>query len=481
MVSLFRKRPAHRPSVLEALERRTLLSADVLSYHNDIASTGVNANETILTRSNINQNTFGKLFSYQVAGQVYAQPLIKQNVTITTGPNAGVRDVVFVATEHDQLYTFDAGTLNGANSPGTLGQLLWQHNFLDITNPNNHLPSATTLTTVPQADVISTDITVEIGITSTPVIDAATNTIYVLAKTRETVAGVAHWVQRIHAINIQDGTDRSAALIGDTTSANTNNTQVYVYGTGNGAVTDPYNGTGRQVVQFNALRQLNRVALSLVNGVVYAGWASHGDNGPYHGWMVGWDKTTLALKGVFNSTPNGGLGGFWMAGGQISFDGTCFYAATGNGTFTPYNGASTATNPVAPAPGPLTGLNAQGFPVDNNYGDAVVKIALDPTTTPASQNPNGWGLKVVDYFTPFNEQYLDQRDIDLGSSAPLILPDSAGSAAHPHLLLVSGKEGVIYLIDRDNLGKFGLSNNIVQNIANQTSGHYGTQIGRAHV
>src|SRR6185436_6222646 len=120
------------------------------SYHNDLASSGVNANETLLTRSNVNSSSFGKLASLSVTGQVYAQPLVKRNVNITTGPFAGLRDVVFVATEHNQLYALDAGTLNGADSPSTLGQLLWQRNFLDITNANNHLPGATLLNTVPQ-------------------------------------------------------------------------------------------------------------------------------------------------------------------------------------------------------------------------------------------------------------------------------------------------------------------------------------------
>src|SRR6266568_1888091 len=126
-------------AIAESLEPRTLLSADVLGYHNDLASTGQNLSETILTRANVNSSTFGKLFSYPVNGQIYAQPLIKRNANITTGPNAGAHDVVFVATEHDQLYAIDAGTLNGANSPATAGQLLWQRNFLDLTDPNNHL------------------------------------------------------------------------------------------------------------------------------------------------------------------------------------------------------------------------------------------------------------------------------------------------------------------------------------------------------
>src|SRR5262249_51883522 len=154
--------------------------------------------------------------------------------------------------------------------------------------------------------------------------------------------------------------------------------------------------------------------------------------------------------------------------------GTYFYCETGNGTFTPYNGAATNVNPTAPAPGPLTGLDANGFPLDANYGDSFLKIALDATTPPTSQNPTGSGLKTADFFTPFNEQYLDQRDLDVGSSAPVVVPDQYGSAARPRLLVGSGKEGVIYLIDRDNMGKFGLRNNIVQNTANQLSGSLDT-------
>ncbi|HEY2787417.1 MAG TPA: fibronectin type III domain-containing protein, partial [Fimbriiglobus sp.] len=436
---------------------------NVLTYHNDPTSNGVNAAETALTRANVNSSQFGKLFRAPVTGQLYAQPLVMQNVAITTGPNAGVHDAVFVATEHDQLYAFDAAS--------AAPQLLWQRNFLDLSDVNNHLAGATALTPVPQADVNTSDITVEIGITGTPVIDASSNTLYLITKTKETVGATSYWVQRLHAINIQDGADRTApALIGTTTGANTNATSIYVYGSGNGAVTDPYNGTGNPVVQFNALREHQRPALTLVNGVVYAGWASHGDNGPYHGWMVGWSATTLALTGVLNTTPNGGLGGIWMAGGALTFDGTYFYFETGNGTFDGSNGTGTGSNPAAPAPGPVTGLNAQGFPSKADYGDSFVKVALDPATSPTSQNPNGWGLQVVDYFTPFNQAYLNSVDQDVGSSACVVVPDSYGSATHAHLLIGSGKEGVIYLIDRDNMGKYGLQNAIVQNTANQLSG-----------
>jgi fibronectin type 3 domain-containing protein len=448
---------------LTKLESR-IAPANVTHYHNDLQSTGVNLNETTLTRTNVNSTTFGKNFQVQVDGQVYAQPLVMQGVNITTGANQGLHDVVFVATEHDTLYAIDA--TNAA------GVILWQRSFL-----TNGLPGATNVAPVPQSDVLTSDITVEIGITGTPVIDTATNRIYLIAKTKEIVAGTAHYVQRLYAVNMQNGTDAvTPFLIGDTTYDGvnyTNNTNIYVYGTGDGSTTDTYNGTGNLVVPFNALREAQRPALTLVNGVIYAAWASHGDNGPYHGWIVGFDKTDLHLTGVFNTTPNGGLGGIWMAGGTLTFDGTYFYCETGNGTFSADNGAVTNSNPPAPAPGPVTGLNALGFPTDSDYGDSFIKIGLD-SSTPTTQNTNGWGLKLFDYFTPFNAHYLDQHDLDVGSAACLVLPDSVGTVTHPHLLIGSGKEGVIYLLDRDNMGKFGLSNNIVQNTANQLSGSLDT-------
>src|SRR4051794_390284 len=147
------RRRRGRPALLE-LERR-ITPANVLTYHNDVGSNGVNAGETTLNRFNVNATTFGKLYQAQVQGQVYAQPLVMQNITITTGANPGPHDVVFVATQHDQLYAYDAAAPSAT--------LLWQRNFLDIANANNHLPSATALTTVPQADVNTSDITVEIG------------------------------------------------------------------------------------------------------------------------------------------------------------------------------------------------------------------------------------------------------------------------------------------------------------------------------
>ena len=456
--------------LFEPLEPRLALSVSVLTYHNDIAGTGLNNGETVLTPADVALGSFSKLFAASVDGQVYGQPLVNPSVTITAGPNtaagaAGVHDVVFVATEHDSLYAIDA-------NPAGTGAVLWQRSFTNIssgytgstpgTNVNNTL-GATAITTVPSADTDTTDITPEIGITSTPVIDSATGTIYVVAKSKETIAGVAHYVQRLHAINIGNGTDEVLPyLIGDTSGGNTNNTQIYVYGTGDGSVTDPYNNTGKSVVQFNALRENQRLALSLVNNMVYVGWASHGDNGPYHGWIVAWNVANLAtsgfvLAGVFNASPNSGFTGVWEGGGRLVFeaDGSAFYFETGNGP--PDHG-----NPT---------LDANGFPTDGDYFDSVIKLVADPTTTATDQNLNGWGFKVADYFMPYNVVALDNGDIDLGSGGPLLLPDSAGIPGHPHLLLAGGKEGKLYLIDRDNMGKFNATNDNVINAVPNGSGH----------
>jgi hypothetical protein len=263
-------------------------------------------------------------------------------------------------------------------------------------------------------------------------------------------------VQRLHAINVADGTDATAPfLIGDTSS--TNNTKIYVYGSGDGHVVDP--GTGLNVVQFNALREHQRAALSLVNNHVYVEWASHGDNGPYHGWVVVWDVTNVKttgfqMTGVLNTSPNNGLAGIWQGGGRLVFepDGSAFYFETGNGS----GGA-----PVL----------VSGFPSNANYNCAVVKVMADPTTTAAKQNGNGWGLKVVDFFIPYNVAHLDSADLDLGSGGPIVLPDSAGNTSHPHLMLASGKEGKIYLMDRNNLGRFNSTNDNVLNAVPNGSGN----------
>ena len=448
--------------MVEPLEHRQAPAVNVLTYHNDIASTGTNAGETVLTPSNVNVNSFGKLGSIALDGQVYAQPLVDSSVAIASGVNttagvSGTYNVVFVATEHDTLYAIN--TAGGANA------ILWQRSFTNTsagyvgttlgTNINNPL-GATTISTLTSADVNSTDITPEIGITGTPVIDPNTNTIYVSVNTKEVVGGTTYFVQRLHAINIADGTDRLAPYqLGTTTNGNTNNTAIWVYGTGDGEVTDPYTHTGKDVVQFNALREAEREALNLENGQIYLAYASHGDSGPYHGWVVTLapGASSFSLTGVLNTSPNDGLAGIWGGGGRLTFepDGSYFYFETGNGS----GGAPT--------------LNAAGFPTDANYNEAVVKATSDSTTNVNNQGPNGWGLKIVDYFIPYNVNALDQADADFGSGSPLILPPSAGIPGHPDLLVAAGKSGQIYLIDRDNMGHYNATfDHVVNAIPNGT-------------
>ena len=452
--------PRKFPLGFEDLENRLLFATNILTYHNDIASTGQNLAETVLTPSNVNSTQFGKLFSVSnLDGYVYAQPLYDAAVTTTAGTDPGLHNVVYVATEHDSLYAIDADS----------GTILWQDSFL-----NSGLPGATQIIPIPSSDANTTDLVPEIGITGTPVIDPSTNTLYLVAATKETVSGTAHYVDRLHAIDITSGAEKfgGPVLIGDTTTTTggySNNTPIYVYGNGyqgingwNDSVTDPYNGTGKQVVQFNVLRELQRAALTLANGAIYLECGGNGELDPWHGWVLSYNPANLALQGVFCTTPNGQAGGIWESGGRIDVDSQGFlYFETGNGTFDGQNNNG-SDNSTTPAPGPVTGLDSNGFPVYGDYGDSFVKLAVDSSTSPTNQNQNGWGLKVQDYFTPFNQNVLNSADLDQGSAGPLLLPASAGSTAHPQLLIGSGKEGRIYLIDCDNMGKFGVIDNVVQ-------------------
>ena len=373
---------------LECLEDRITPSVNVISYLNNNVSSGQNLNETQLTPVNVNLGSFGKLYGVSLDGQVYAEPLVLTKVTTTDGPNTpsgtstagNYSSVVFVATENDSLYAID-GSASG-------GKIIWQRSFASASNPTgdiNNTLNATSITAV-NSSLVSNDITPEYGITGTPVIDPSTGNLYVITFTDETINGITNFVQRLHAISVANGEDVATPyLIGDTTNGNTNNTQIYTYGTGAGSVTDPYNGTGKSVVQFNALLENQRGALSFVNNTVYAQWSSHNDNSPWHGWVVSWNVSNLGtqgfvLSGVMDTSPNGGGDGIWGAGGALSFDpdeSGVFYFETGNGL--PGDG-----NPT---------LNSSGFPVNGDYNEAVVKAEPDPTTSPTNQNINGWGFK----------------------------------------------------------------------------------------
>jgi hypothetical protein len=460
----------------ERLEPRTLLAGDVLTYHNDAFSTGQNLTETVLTPTNISAALFGKIFTSTLDGQVYAQPLFKTNVRTTRGTNPGVHNVLFAATQHDSLYAIDANT----------GQILWQDSFLNITDPRNLTPT-TGVTPIGANSTVNdvvniADVNPEIGILSTPVIDPNTNVLYLVAATKEFRGSDRHFVQRLWALNIADG---SVALGGPRVIADTlKNTSItntstryinYQYfdgpivnGTGNNGganlnadgwdpSTDPnhlgYSPSASGQIAFNALLQMGRPGVTLLNGTIYLGFASHGDNGPYYGWILSYRASDLALSGAFVTTPTykgivgdrpdfTAQGGVWMSGNRLSSDGTFLYFTTGNGAFDEAN----------------SNFDSSGFPIDHNYADCLVKLGIDPFSSPTNQNGNGWGLKVYDYFTPSNQLKLNQIDADLGSGGVTLLPDNAANIpGHPHLLITGGKEGRIYLIDRDNMGKFNLT------------------------
>ncbi len=378
---------------------------NVLTYHNDLARTGQSLSETQLTPANVNSAQFGKLFSYPVDGYVYAQPLYLSGVEI---PGKGVHNVVFVATEHDSVYAFDADDGQANSAP------LWQVSFLD---------PASGVTTVPYQNAFNcTQIIPEIGITGTPVIDPASSTLYVVAMTMETSGGSTTYAHRLHALDLATGAEQpgSPVLI-----------EASVSGSGDRGST----------VTFIPRNYKQRPGLLLLNGVVYTAWSSHCDAGTYHGWLIGYDATTLQQVFVYNNTPNGSQGSFWASGAAPSVDDQGnIYLISGNGTFDADRGGQ-------------------------NLGEAFIRLSTSPD-----------GVSLADYFAPFNQLDLNRRDVDTGSSGALLLPDSAGSDAHPHLLVSAGKEGRIYLLDRDNLGHFqaGSDSQIVQSLPGAVGGLFST-------
>jgi outer membrane protein assembly factor BamB len=373
----------------------------VLTYHNDLARTGQNLNETSLTPSTVRASEFGQLFSNAVDGQVYAQPLYLPAVNI---PGKGVYNIVFVATEHDSVYAFDAD--------GNAAAPLWHVNF---TNPTLGITPA-------PADALQcAAIAPEIGITGTPVIDPATRTLYVVAMTLEYVAD--NYVQRLHALDLATGAEKPGSPVEIQAST-------------------PGTGDGNTTVKFNPGLYKQRPGLLLLNGVVYTAWSSHCDAGRYHGWLIGYDAITLQQVALYTDTPNWDAGSFWQSGAApaADVDGN-IYLVSGNGTFDTNLGGT-------------------------DLGESIIKLSATK------------GLAVADYFTPFNSTVLSQKELDLGSSGALLLPDGAGTPAHPHLAITGSKEGRIYLVDRDNMGHFqpGSDNQIVQSLVSAVGPLFGIPV-----
>ena len=376
--------------------------AGTFTAHNDNARTGENLAETVLTPANVNSSSFGKLFSDPLDGLTFASPLYDENVAI---PGQGNHDVVYVETEHDSVYAFDAD--------GKSSTPLWKDSFIN--------PAAGVNPINPAATGETQDIPNEIGITGTPVIDQATNTMYVVAATQEVNGGTTTYVNRLHALDLSTGAEKDGGPV-------VINPQVA--GTGIDAV------GGK--VSFNNITENQRASLLLVGNEVYVAFANHGNNPPYHGWVLAFNKSTLHQDWAFCTTCNADKGGIWMGGGGIAADasGNLFFA-TGNGTFDQNSGGG-------------------------DYGDTLLKLT-----------PSG---AVGDYFTPYNYQSLDDNDIDLASGGVILLPDQPG--AHPHEVLAAGKGGGIYVVDRDNMGHVGTTSNsqIVQTLNNvfPTGGSYNT-------
>jgi len=368
------------------------------TFHNDNARDGQNTNEIVLTTGNVNYKQFGKVFSQPVDGLVYAQPLYVPAVNI---PSQGTHNVVYIATEHDSIFAFDADSVGSG--------ALWQTSLI---NPGAGV------TTVPAQNVELApcqSVGPEIGITGTPVIDPANGTMYLLARTLETSGATSTYVQRLHALDITTGGEQPGSPVVISASV-----------AGNGV--DSTNG----VVSFDPFLQNSRVSLLLVNGVVYMAWASLCDRLPYHGWVLGYDESTLELTEVFNSSPNFGAAGVWQGGGGIAADAEGdLYLNTANGRFD---------------------IPAGGV----EWGDTILK--LNPTS----------GLTVADYFTPFSQYTDDSEDLDLGSGGVMLLPDQ--TTGPTHLAVSGGKDGTIYLVNRDNMGHFSpISNsNALQVLLNAT-------------
>ena len=366
--------------------------AGVATYHGNQARTGANTQEYALTTANVNTATFGKLFSCAVDGAIYAQPLWVPNLTI----GGAKHNVVFVATQHDSLYAFDADSTGASSTCSPL----WQVSLIDTNHGGlgNETSVAGTMVGVGFGDIMP-----EIGVTGTPVIDPTTKTLYVVSKSVIVGGSGNTFYQRLHAIDLMTGTEK---LSGPTTIAGT------------------YPGTAEHTTTatFVPEKQNQRAGLVLSNGVIYIAWGSHEDSSPYYGWMMAYQASNISQQlSTFNTSPNTNDAGIWMGGGAPSIDGAGnLYLSTGNGTFN-------ATNSTGPT---------------NDYGDTLLQ--LSPS------------LQVQQYFTPSDQGTDGTQDQDFGSGGTVVLVDIPANGTNPtKLMFAGGKDGSLYMLNRDKLGGYG--------------------------
>jgi hypothetical protein len=345
--------------------------AGTFTWRNDPSRTGQNPKELALAPSTVDSSKFGKLFSCPLDGYAYAQPLYVANLVISPSET---RNVVFVATEKDSVYAFDADA-----------------------NPCVQLWPKTSLVpvgeeVVPASDFNPADISTFVGITGTPVIDKSSSTLYVVAETR-TIALQTSYIERLYALDLATGQPKFQP-----------------------------NWKEISTPTFSSLWGNQRAALLLDNGNIYVAFGSHDGLGNYSGWLFGYDASTLQQNMAFDVTPTTNLGGgIWQSGGGPSADlNHNIYVATGRGKFEAYLGVP-------------------------DYGESFLRLN---TTGPLS----------VDYFTPCDEDMLFVKGQDIGSSAPILLPDSAGTVLQPHLMIGGAKNGSLYVLNRDNLGGFKCPN-----------------------
>lgn len=363
----------------------------VLTQHGDNRRTGWNSRETHLTTANVSQLTFGKSYAMPVDDQIYAQPLVVSNVNI----GGTVHNVVYVATVNNTVYAFDG------NKSGTF----WSKNY---TRAGARVPNHTDMTGACGGNY--NDFSGNIGIVGTPVIDSVRQTMYFVARSTDTPTGskgTGNFFQYLHAIDITTGNERA-------------NSPVLIAATENGSGDGNVNG----VLSFNAQHENQRSGLLLLNGVVYITYASHCDWPPYHGWILGYDETSLQQKTVFNTTPDGAEGGIWMSAAGLSADENGnMYVSVGNGSITTNTGG-------------------------RDYGESALKLT-----------PSGNTLAVSSYFTAKNFPNLNDADLDFGSTQMVLIPFST--------VAVTGcKDGSIYVMNRDNLGGYSSSaNNVLQTIS----------------